>query len=110
MDNVSILERVNETTITWLIRTRGGARIKEVPGSFCEALLSQVRETIPAMVRGASYTLEEICGNDFWESLNRGQRILAGECMAHMVVHTNDLPELMLTKAPRTHPLEYGLR
>ncbi len=28
---------------------------------------------------------KELCGEDFWSLLNKGERLLAGRCIAHMV-------------------------
>lgn len=110
MDEATHFNLVNEASTARLIYSRDRARIKQVPALFYQALLYQIRESIPGLVQGGSYTLEEICGPEFWQSLDRGEAILAGECMAHMVCHSNDLPELLITKAPRTRPLEYGLK
>lgn len=93
-----------------LIQSRNSSRTKIVPIAFFNSLLHQVREILPGLVQGASYTLEELCGEEYWSGLDRGAAILAGECMAHMVLNTNLLAEIELKRAPRTRPLEWGLK
>ena len=93
-----------------LIQSRNSGRIKSAPYAFFNRLLHQVREIIPALVQGASYPLETLCGEEYWSSLTRSEVILAGECMVHMVLHTDHLPELELKYAPRTGSLEWGLK
>ena len=55
------------------------------PRAFFESVEERVLEIIPALLRGHGYTLEDLCGPDFWGSLSDGQRRLAGRCMAFMV-------------------------
>ena len=56
-----------------------------VTESFYNKVGSQVAEIIPAMLPGAKYTLEMLCGDEFWQSLSNGEKRLAGRCMAHSV-------------------------
>ncbi len=32
-----------------------------------------------------SYTAKKLCGEEFWKLLEKGERIIAGKCIAHMV-------------------------
>lgn len=104
---------MSETTATMMfimLKPREGLGVKSVLQAFYQSILAQVRESIPGLVEGASYTLEELCGEAFWSLLTSGERRLAGDCMVHMVLHANDLPELELKRAPRTGSLEWGLK
>lgn len=100
----------NNSEMNIILKPREGVGTKWVLMSFYQSILAQVRESIPGMIEGASYTVEELCGDDFWSDLTRAEKILAGECMVHMVMHANDLPEFELKCAPRTHALEWGLK
>ena len=93
-----------------LIKSRNSARTKTASFAFFNSLLHQVQEIIPGLVHGESYTLETLCGEEYWSSLVRGEVILAGECMVHIVLHTDLLPEIELKRAPRTRSLEWGLK
>ncbi|UCE64309.1 MAG: hypothetical protein JSU59_03980 [Nitrospirota bacterium] len=56
-----------------------------VPKEFFESVHKQVLETLPGLLPDNGYTLEKICGPEFWAPLTDGQRRLAGRCMVHMV-------------------------
>ncbi len=55
------------------------------PKAFLKSVKEQVLEIIPAVPRGCAFTLEDLCGADFWGPLSDGQRRLAGRCMVYMV-------------------------
>jgi hypothetical protein len=57
----------------------------QVPIDFYEMIHRQVEEIIPALVPGVSYTLEMLCGEDFWNAMDVKQRRQAGKCMVHLV-------------------------
>lgn len=54
---------------------------------FYAAIRDQVREALPFLERGKKYTLEILCGDDFWQELTNGERRMAGRCMAQMVAN-----------------------
>ncbi len=56
-----------------------------VAESFYLRIKDRVQEIIPAMQRGHKYSLQQLCGEDFWSALSKGERIMAGICMAYMV-------------------------
>ena len=49
------------------------------PMAFYDSILKQVEEILPAILPGQVFTLEELCGKKFWDSLSKGNRILAGQ-------------------------------
>ena len=58
-----------------------------VPEWLFESIKKQVIEIAPAVDPYAKYTLESLCGDEFWGSLSNWHRRLAGRCMAYMVEH-----------------------
>ena len=54
-------------------------------------VLERVHAFMPSMLPGHRYTLETICGNAFWDPLNRYQRGSVGRFIAWAVVE-GDLP------------------
>jgi hypothetical protein len=71
----------NNDTKVYLVFKDGFA----MPKAFFESVKEQVLEIIPALTRGIAFTLEDLCGADFWGALSDGQRRLAGRCMVYMV-------------------------
>ena len=57
------------------------------PQDFIDSVRLQIEDGLPALHPGARYTAKTLCGGGFWKLLTRGERILAGRCVAHMVVH-----------------------
>lgn len=84
--------------------------IKWVDRSFLDSIRDQVREVIPFLQDhpNDSFTLKEICGDKFWIPLPKGEQHLAGECMVHLVLHTDELPGVHIVSAPRTGSIKYG--
>jgi hypothetical protein len=62
-----------------------------VPKTLCDSIKKQVESIIPALIRNVNYTLEELCGEEYWNQLTVGARKLAGRAMAHLV-STKSLP------------------
>lgn len=58
-----------------------------VSKSFFDSIRQRVTEIIPALDRYTDYTLEDLCGNKFWNAMDFGRRRKAGRCMAYMVQH-----------------------
>jgi hypothetical protein len=75
---------------------------------FCDVIRRQIEEIVPALISGVAYTLEELCGEEFWSTLSVGQCRYAGRCMAWLVTN-NRLP---LCFAPSRHefPKYYRLK
>ena len=79
-----------------------------VSKSFFDTVNRQVKEMIPALFLGHGYTLEDLCGADFWGPLSDGQRRLAGRCMVYMV--RNGLLPLEFTGHICASPKRYQLK
>lgn len=58
----------------------------KVQKSFFESVHLTVEEVVPAMQPNVQYTAEMLCGDEFWSSLTKGERILAGRCLADLVI------------------------
>ena len=58
-----------------------------VPEEFFNRIKNQVTEIIPAVTPDTDYTLQDLCGNEFWLPLPFGDRKLAGRCMVYLVQH-----------------------
>ena len=56
-----------------------------VPQKLYDSVREQVTEIAPALTLDAKYTLQMLCGPDYWDSLTNSERQSAGKCMAHMV-------------------------
>lgn len=78
-----------------------------VPQAFYDSILSQVREVLPALIPGETYTLKMLCGPDYWDPLDDGDRRIAGRCMADMVAK-NLLP-LRFAKSKHEYPKCYQI-
>lgn len=75
---------------------------------FFDSIRRQVEEVLPALARGENYTTKILCGKDFWSQLGNGERILAGRCLADMVVR-NILP-LTFAHGKHEYPKRYQLK
>jgi hypothetical protein len=56
-----------------------------VKKAFYDLIRVRVEEIIPALQPGITYTLQTLCGEDFWQPLTPVERSVAGRCMANMV-------------------------
>ncbi len=56
------------------------------PSGFCGSILQQVREVLPAVNPNEKYTLEMLCGPEFWKSLGPLERQMAGRIMVRLVL------------------------
>jgi hypothetical protein len=53
---------------------------------FYETVQAQLEGELPHHANSAALlTARELCGEDFWRLLNKGEHLLAGRCIAHMV-------------------------
>lgn len=57
-----------------------------------DPLIAHVRKVIPELPRNVDVTLKQMCGDDFWESLD-GHESLAGQIISCLVKH--ELLDLM---------------
>ncbi len=51
-----------------------------------DRILQQVKEIVGGMEPSKSYTLERLCGKEFWSTLSPAERKTAGRCMADIVM------------------------
>lgn len=56
------------------------------PGGVCKAVFQQVDEVTPALEPGRLYTLELLCGPEFWGGLSAAERQMAGRIMVRLVL------------------------
>jgi hypothetical protein len=88
-----------------MILLSGGHSVTE---AFYKKVELQVEEIIPALTPEASYTLEILCRDEFWQQLSSVERRLAGRCMANMV-SKEELP-LVFVGCPHSLPKKYRLK
>ena len=56
-----------------------------VSQSFYTEIREQVTDIVPALLPDAEYTLQALCGPEYWNALTDGEPSSAGKCMVHMV-------------------------
>ena len=81
-------EQRNDYHIIKHIQLYDGTWIEE---RFYNQLLQQIRESVPALELEEVYTTKMLCGKEFWDTLEKGERIKAGRCVVNMV-RNNLLP------------------
>ena len=108
MLQVTNISTENHNNVHTYIMLSDGYRFYTVPATLYNAVQLQVEEIIPALDRDEIYTLEELCGKEFWDSLTAGEPSMAGRCMAHMVV--NNLLPLSFADYKHEYAKRYRLR
>jgi hypothetical protein len=68
----------------------------------------QAKLLLPGLARGVRYTTKQICGKAFWKMLSKGDKIVAGLCMARLVA-THRLP-LIEAGSNASHAKVYELK
>ena len=71
-------------------------------------VLKQVEEIVPALEPSESYTLETLCGEEFWNGLAVGERRMAGRYIAH-VAKQGPFP-LEFVGCKHQYPKKYRLK
>ena len=84
-------------------------RTYTVSAAFYNDVLNTVSEVIHLFLPGDKYTLRIIYGEVLWLHMTRGERRMAGKCMAHMVAN-NRLPQLRFIEHEHEYPKKYQLR
>ena len=84
-------------------------RAYTVPAAFYNGVLNTVSEVIHIFLPGDKYTLRIMYGEVLWLEMTRGERRMAGKCMAHMVAN-NRLPQLRFVEHEHEYPKKYQLR
>ena len=84
-------------------------RTYTVSAAFYNDVLNTVSEVIHILLPGDIYTLRIMYGEVLWLEMTRGDRRMAGKCMAHMVAN-NRLPQLRFVEHKHEYPKKYQLR
>ena len=58
---------------------------KSIPQSLCIRVKKQVMDKFSSLIPDVAYTLKKICGNEFWDTLDKWEKIAAGQYMAEIV-------------------------
>ena len=72
----------NETTTEVILLLDGSFT---APQKFYNKTREQVTDITPALTLDYKYTLQMLCGPEYWNSLTNSERQSAGKCMAYMV-------------------------
>jgi len=86
-----------------------GHRMYTVSAAFYNDVMNTVSEVIHIFLPGDRYTLRKIYGEALWLEMARGERRMAGKCMAHMVANDR-LPQLRFVEHEHEYPKKYRLR
>lgn len=78
---------------------------KYVDGILYQRVKLEVMERIPALRRDVRLSTRKICSPDFWESLDSGEKRMAGRCLMHFVVKRE--VDIALNSRSRTGSLLY---
>jgi hypothetical protein len=68
--------------------------------NLCDKVLVCVKSNLSKMIPGVSLKLKQICGNDFWQLLSKGEKIHAGLYVSELV-KKGELP--LEFGEPRSH-------
>ena len=71
----------------YLVRLEG----KKLSMDLMNLVRKQVEQCITKLKHDKPYTLRQICGEEFWSQLKKGEPNKAGECMVYMT-EQNTLP------------------
>lgn len=112
--SISTATQRTEVRISIKPRSPLSGKVELLPGgypvsaAFFASIRHQVEAALPTLNPHLTYTLEKLCGKEFWAKLDSGERKRAGRCMAHLVAQ-NKFPLLF---APRSHeyPKHYQLK
>lgn len=80
---------------------------KIVRQELYDPLVSHVRNLIPALPHNVDFTLKQMCGDEFWESLE-GYESLAGQIISCLVKH--ELLDLIQVGCEHRQPKKYRRR
>jgi len=78
----TIPEQQDDSLIIINIRLNDGTWIQK---RLYKQVLELISEVVPVLEQEQSYTAETLCGEAFWKSLEKGEPIMAGKCVAQMV-------------------------
>ena len=78
----TIPEQQDDSLIIMNIQLNDGTWVEE---RFFNQVLQLIRDIEPALELEEIYTTKLLCGKEFWDTLEKGERINAGKCVAQMV-------------------------
>ena len=109
----SFADAVISTETTAVVKSEAGLYVVLYDGYsvtklFFDLVLHHVESKIPTLNQDQKYTLEDICGGEFWSQLGRGDCIIAGRCMSHMVL--NDFVSLRPAESKHEYPKYYRIK
>lgn len=81
---------------------------RSIHSCFLNSIQVAVEARIPAVLPYTDYTLRQICGEGFWDRLDRGEKTRAGWCMVHLVA-MGDLP-FTVAASRHEYPVYYRLK
>lgn len=79
-----------------------------VPKALYDSIHQEITEIVPALIPDFDYMAKILCGTEFWNSLEKGERIMAGKCLAYMVYQ--GLLPLKFAGKTKTNALRYQLK
>ena len=108
MQHVANTSTGNHKALPTHVILHDGHEVYTVSAAFYNDVRLKVEEILPALERHEKYTLKELCGEEFWDSLTNGEKSMAGRCMASMVV--NNLLPLRFADHKHEYAKRYRLR
>lgn len=83
MNESNDTKNANNDAVTLRIRDKAKKQFYE--RILYDHILHGIKERIPSLVPGSNYTVKEICGVEFWDSLVGVERNIAGKFAVNMV-------------------------
>jgi hypothetical protein len=80
-----------------------------VQSNFLDYIHWAVIERISLLQPLTTYTLKEICEDDFWSDLNPSEQQRAGWCMVNLVAR-GELPVISVNECRHEYPKKYRLK
>ncbi|MER0217513.1 MAG: hypothetical protein DU481_15430 [Nitrosomonas sp.] len=82
--NIKIVtpEQHDYSHIIRYIQIHDGTWVEE---RFYDQILQLIKKTVPDLGFEQVYTAKKLCGKEFWDTLEKSERILAGKCVVDMV-------------------------
>ena len=80
-----------------------------VQSDFLDYIQYAVIKRLPILSPHTSFTLKQICGDDFWNDLNPSEQQRAGWCMVHLVAR-QELPMISVNICRHQYPKRYRLK
>jgi hypothetical protein len=78
--------------------------------NFLRRFEQEILFIAPAVPEGALLTTMQLCGPDYWNSLPKWERTLAGMCMVYLVEHNRVPFELVPRTGRNPYPLQFRIK